>query len=49
MTDRTPPTKKAATTIPVSEPLRDKIRVEVAKQGMTYDEYLRSNLSVVDE
>lgn len=49
MTDRTPTTHTASTTIPVTPNLRDRLRVEVAKDGTTYDEFLRENLSLDDE
>lgn len=47
MTERTPSTPaRAESTIGVSEELRDRLRVEKAKEGVTYDEYLRENLSL---
>jgi hypothetical protein len=33
-------------TVPVSVELRDKLRVAKAEQGVSYDEYLRENLSL---
>lgn len=33
-------------TVPVSVDLRDKLRVAKAKDGVSYDEYLRENLSL---
>lgn len=35
-------------TIPVSPELRDKIRVAKAEDGLTYDEFLRAELSLTD-
>lgn len=35
-------------TIPVSPELRDKIRVAKAREGLSYDEYLRAELSLTD-
>jgi hypothetical protein len=35
-------------TIPISCELRDRIRVAKAREGMTYDEYLRAELSLTD-
>jgi len=32
--------------VPVSVELRDKIRVAKAEEGVSYDEYLRENLSL---
>ena len=32
--------------VPVSVELRDKLRVAKAEQGVSYDEYLRQNLSL---
>jgi hypothetical protein len=32
--------------VPVSVELRDKLRVAKAEQGVSYDEYLRENLSL---
>jgi hypothetical protein len=44
----TPPNEPAHGTIPVSPELRDKIRVAKAEDGLTYDEYLRAELSLTD-
>lgn len=33
-------------TVPVSEELRDKLRVAKAEEGVSYEEYLRENLSL---
>ena len=42
-----PPTNQTEfRTIPVSEELRDRLRVAKAEQGVSYDEYLRENLSL---
>ncbi len=35
-------------TIPVSPELRDKIRLEKARKGISYDEYLRNELSLTE-
>jgi hypothetical protein len=32
--------------VPVSEELRDRLRVAKAEEGVSYDEYLRENLSL---
>jgi predicted DNA binding CopG/RHH family protein len=40
------PTNKAETTLAVTPELQKAIRVEKAESGMTYDEYLRENLSL---
>jgi len=44
----TPTTEPEHGTIPVSRELRDKIRVAKAREGMSYDEYLRAELSLTD-
>ena len=49
MTDRHPSPDTASTTIPVTPDLRDRLRVEVAKDGTTYDEYLRRELPLEDD
>jgi len=33
-------------TVPVTTELRDKLRVAKAEEGVSYDEYLRENLSL---
>jgi len=33
-------------TVPVTAELRDKLRVAKAEEGVSYDEYLRENLSL---
>jgi len=49
MTDRPSTTDTASTTIPVTPDLRDRLRVAVAKDGTTYDEYLRQQLPLDDK
>ena len=44
----TEPESPAHGTIPISRDLRDRLRVAKAREGMTYDEYLRENLSLTD-
>ena len=46
MTDTNP--SKAETTIPVSNDLRDRLRVAKAEDGDSYDTWLRENLSLED-
>ena len=45
---QSPSSTAAETTIPVSEQLRDKLRVAKAKQGIDYDSYLREKLNFED-
>lgn len=41
-----PTTEREYRTVPVSAELRDKLRVAKAEQGVSYDEYLKQNLSL---
>lgn len=43
-----PRSNAAETTIPISPELRDRLRVEKAEDGDSYDAYLRENLSLED-
>lgn len=40
------PTNRADTTIPVTPEVLTAIRIEKAESGLSYDEYLRENLSL---
>lgn len=41
-----PSTEREYRTVPVSTELRDKLRVAKAEEGVSYDEYLKENLSL---
>jgi hypothetical protein len=42
----TPSTESELSSVPVSVELRDKLRVAKAEKGVSYDEYLKENLSL---
>jgi len=46
MSDSAPTTDSGFAYLSVSPELRDRIRVEKAESGQTYDDYLRENLSL---
>jgi predicted DNA binding CopG/RHH family protein len=39
-------TPKVTTNIPISSPLRDALRIECAKRGISYDQLLRAELDL---
>jgi predicted DNA binding CopG/RHH family protein len=39
-------TPKATTNVSISEQLRDKLRIECAKRGLSYDQLLRAELDL---
>jgi hypothetical protein len=43
-----PPNDGEFRSVPVTRELRDRLRVAKAEEGLSYDEYLRENLSLTE-